>query len=368
MLDANDPQFFNVTGMQIFDGLYSNDPIAQDMPAARFVNTWSDVLGFNDSFTTSLTNASKACGYDDYLDQQLVFPPAGRQTSTLPGVQADQATFQEGCDLWNDVFNAANEVNPCFSIYTISQLCPMKYDPLGFSDDTNYVPQGSGPVYFDRQDVKNVIHAPNKTWSFCTNGNPDVFVNGTDTSVVDGPGSQPVLPNVIDRTQNVILGHGSQDFVLISDGTLLSIQNMTFGGMMGFQSRPADPLYIPYHANDDFTTFAGAGVMGTAHKERGLTYIAVSPAGHFLTKDTPAVAFRSMEVLLGRVEGFQSMVPFTIDTNNTAQPSGQMGNGTVRIVNGGVVGTASVSQARRASGNETPLLMLVVMLCLFTFW
>lgn len=247
--------------MQVFDGLYSKDPLAQDLPAARFANTWSDVFGFNDSFTASLTNASKACGYEGHLDQYLVFPPAGRQPSDIPGTQPISETPIDGCSLFNDVFSAALEVNPCFSIYTITQFCPMKYDPLGFSDDTDYVPEGSGPVYFDRQDVKDVIHAPNKTWKFCADG--DVFVNGTDTSVVDGPGSQPVLPNVIDRTQNVILGHGSQDFVLISDGTLLSIQNMTFGGMMGFQSRPVDPLFIPYHTNDDFTTLAGAGILGT---------------------------------------------------------------------------------------------------------
>lgn len=84
--------------------------------------------------------------------------------------------------------------------------------------------------------------------------------------------------------------------------------------------------------------------------------------------DTPAVAFRSMEVLLGRVEGFQSMVPFTIDTNNTAQPSGQMGSGTVTIVNGGVVGSASVSQARKAPGSGTSLSMLVILFCLCMFW
>lgn len=114
--------------------------------------------------------------------------------------------------------------------------------------------------------------------------------------------------------------------------------------------------------------FSNIKGLSLAHKERGLTYIAVEPAGHFLAMDTPAVAFRSMEVLLGRVEGFQSMVPFTIDANNTAQPSGQMGNGTVTIVNGGVIGSASVSQAGDAAGTRASLSMLVVILCLFAVW
>lgn len=327
--------------MQVFDGLYSNNPIPQDIPVASFATAWSDIFGFNDSFTSALATSASQCGYQDYLTKYITFPPTERQPSTLPGVEADQVTYKPGCGLFNEVFSAAAEVNPCFSPYTITNLCPIKYDPLGFTDGTMFVPNGSGPVYFNRPDVKTTIHAPqDKEWLFCTND--PVFVDGLDSSVVDGPGSQPVLPNVIDRTQNVILGHGSQDFVLISDGTLLSIQNITFGGAMGFQSRPVEALYIPYHANDDFTTVAGAGVLGTAHTERGLTYIAVAPAGHFLAMDAPAVAFRSMEVLLGRVEGFQSMVPFTIDTERTVQPDVGMGNGTVLIVKGGVVDSGSL--------------------------
>lgn len=127
------------------------------------------------------------------------------------------------------------------------------------------------------------------------------------------------------------------------DGTLLAIQNMTWGGMMGFQSRPVAPLFVPFHANEDFTTVAGSGIMGTTHKERGLTYIAVGAAGHFLTLDAPAVAFRSMEILLGHIPDFQSMSPFTIDTENTAQPENAvMGNGTVLIGNGGWINRGTV--------------------------
>lgn len=379
MLDANDSQFFNVTGMQIFDGVYSNTPITEDIPAASFAATWSSVLGLNDSFTASMRNASNACGYEAYLKKYIVYPPAGRQPATLPGVQADQVTYVEGCDVFNQVYSAAQEVNPCFSPYTITNLCPVKYDPIGFTDGTNFIPEGSGPAYFNRPDVKAVIHAPNKEWQFCTD--QPVFVNDTDDSLVGGPGSQPVLPHVIDRTQNVILGHGTQDFVLINDGTLLTIQNMTWGGMLGFQSRPAGPLYVPYHANNDFTTAAGSGVLGTAHEERGLTYVAVGPAGHFLAMDAPAVAFRSMEVLLGRVPDFQSTVPFTTDTNGTAQPTAGMGNGTVPIMDGGVMvggagpgvgmmtqnagGAVAVSRALRFGGRNFSLIGLMFLLELF---
>ncbi|KAK3935653.1 carboxypeptidase [Diplogelasinospora grovesii] len=329
MLDANDTTYYNLTGMMIFDGLYSKEPLMTDIPVAAFVDQWKDVFAFNDTFTQNITSAADKCGYTDYLKKYLVFPPVGVQPAELPGqVPGQDGTYMDGCSSFIDVYLAAQEINPCFSPYEIPKRCPIAFDPLGFAEGTMYSPAGSGPVYFDRADVKAAINAPvNTTWQFCAT-NP-VFVNGTDNSVLEGPGSQPVIPHVIDKTQNVIIGHGSQDFVLIADGTLLTIQNMTWGGKMGFQERPTAPLYIPYHANDDPTTFIGAGVIGTSHSERGLTYVGVAPAGHFLTMDQPAVAFRGLEILLGRVDSFQSTAPFTTDTNKTVQPNVAMGNGTV---------------------------------------
>lgn len=98
--------------------------------------------------------------------------------------------------------------------------------------------------------------------------------------------------------------------------------------------------------------------------------------------DAPAVAFRSMEVLLGRVDGFQSMAPFTIDTENTAQPDAAgLGNGTVLIVDGGVAnsaalgstggaaaGEAVVNQAGRMKGDDVSFVCLVMMFGLLVVW
>ncbi|CAK7228455.1 hypothetical protein SBRCBS47491_006912 [Sporothrix bragantina] len=93
---------------------------------------------------------------------------------------------------------------------------------------------------FDRDDVKKAIHAPpNVTWTLCTT--EDVFVGGrmNDTSL---PDSFHAIPQVIDATQNVIIGYGALDYILLANGTLLTIQNMTWGGQMGFQSPPIEPI------------------------------------------------------------------------------------------------------------------------------
>ncbi|KAF6835125.1 carboxypeptidase [Colletotrichum musicola] len=326
MLDSNDKDYFNVAGMQIFDGTYSSDSVGEEIPVLSYVDRWEHVFAFNDTFRKTLQEVNEKCGYADYMRKYLVFPPAGLQPAILPGLD-ENGDVKTECDIWSMVGEAAEQMNPCFSVYTITDLCPLKYDPLGFSGGTEYRPKGSGPAYFNREDVKRAINAPvDKEWKFCTD--TPVFVNGTDGSIAEGPGSQSVIPNVIDKTRNVILAHGTKDFVLIDDGTLLTIQNLTWGGQLGFQSKPSAPLYVPYHTNDNPETLAGAGVVGTVHSERGLTYLALATTGHFVAEDAPAIAFRSVEVLLGRREGFESTTPFTIDQNVTA-PTNDLGNGTV---------------------------------------
>ncbi|KAK1988430.1 serine carboxypeptidase [Colletotrichum cereale] len=329
MLDSNNKEYFDVAGMQVFDGVYSVESVGEEIPVASFVDRWQNVLAFNDTFRQTVKDVSQKCGYDDYMRKYLVYPPTELQPGMPPGVDAD-GNVKPGCDVWSMVQEAAWEITPCFSVYTVTNLCPIKYDPLGFSDGSMYKAKGSGPVYFNREDVKRAINAPvDKEWMFCTE--TPVFTNRTDKSIKEGPGSQPVLPNVIDRTHNVILAHGTKDFVVIDDGTLLTIQNLTWGGQMGFQKKPTAPLYVPYHENDNPETLAGAGVLGTVHSERGLTYLAVSTAGHFLAQDAPAVAFRSVEVLVGRRDGFESTNrPFTFEGNATVtMPQGEVGNGTV---------------------------------------
>ncbi|CCF46424.1 serine carboxypeptidase [Colletotrichum higginsianum] len=327
MLDSNDKNYFNVAGMQIFDGVYSVDSVGEEIPVASFIDRWDNVLAFNDSFRRTVKDASAKCGYDEYMRKYLVYPPTGLQPGMPPGVDEDGNVKPE-CDVWTMVLGAAMEITPCFSVYTVTNMCPLKYDPLGFNDGFMYRPKGAGPVYFNREDVKRAINAPvDKQWEFCSE--TPIFFNSTDSSIKEGPGSQPVLPNVIDKTRNVILAHGTKDFVLIDDGTLLTIQNLTWGGQLGFQTKPTAPLYVPYHRNNNPESLAGAGVMGTVHSERGLTYLAVSTAGHFLAQDAPAVAFRSVEVLVGRRDGFESTnASFTIGGNAT-MPTGDVGNGTV---------------------------------------
>ncbi len=128
-----------------------------------------------------------------------------------------------------------------------------------------------------------------------------------------------VLGSVIDRVQNVMISHGALDMVLIANGTLLAIQNMTWGGKQGFQSPPSEPFYVPYHDEAGPATLAASGIMGTTHTERGLTYVGVDLSGHMVPQYQPSAAFRQLEVLLGRVR--DPSVPTAFTTNTSSIPA-----------------------------------------------
>ncbi|OJA16618.1 hypothetical protein AZE42_14002 [Rhizopogon vesiculosus] len=79
--------------------------------------------------------------------------------------------------------------------------------------------QIQSPVYFDRKEVKEAIHAPVDTeWTECSNVH--VFPNG-DGSL---PSAFTVLPNVIEKSKRTVIAHGLADFNLIAAGARIAIQ------------------------------------------------------------------------------------------------------------------------------------------------
>lgn len=321
MLNTNNTEYYNVEATMIYDPSTSYDIIQEEIPAVEFVDYWGGLFPFNDTYRAEIHNASDACGYTDYLDKYLTFPPPGPFPSELPGVDTD-GNLLDGCDVFDSIFSEISLINPCFDIYQVATTCPLLWDVLGFPGSFDYVPEGAS-IYFNRSDVKAAINAPvDSNWMECTNVN--VFVNGTDNSP---PSGVSVLPGVIERSKRTVIGHGALDMVLISNGTLLMIQNMTWNGAQGFTSKPSDPFYVPYHDDPNPSTLAGAGVFGTTHTERGLTWVSVDLSGHMIPQYAPSASYRHLEFLLGRVDSLSSTVPFTTDMG-VLQPNVTLGNGT----------------------------------------
>ncbi|KAL6900418.1 Alpha/Beta hydrolase protein [Trichoderma evansii] len=329
-IDAKDTENFDVQGLLIYDGYIFDQTLHSSIPILPFINRYQDILPFNDVQLSSYRSIHEDCGFTDYFDKYLTFPPLGIQPDLTPITNGKNKTCSS---LWDTVIGAASLENPCFNLYGITDHCPFLYD-----EGANIANTFDGNnTYFNRPEVKKAIHVPDgANWAPCA---PGVFLNSNDTSP---PSGLRQLPRVIDATQNVILAQGGVDAMIMVNGVMLGIQNMTWGGEMGFQYQPQDPFYVPdYGLTNNGTVFSGYGsnlpasygVMGTVHHERGLTLVATKLAGHQGPAYAPAASLRHLEKLLGRIGSLSSTEPFTLPQmqNATQISEEELGTGTVPI-------------------------------------
>lgn len=295
MLDRKDKTYYDVKGLMIYDPSTTYGEVQQDIPALPFVEYHQNLFHLNDTFMASVRSRDKSCGYADFRDKYMKFPPPGK----LP---TPPSNSKDGCGLWGDIADAVLLINPCFDIYQVATTCPLLYDVLGFPGSIPYLPAGTN-IYFNRTDVQYAINAPIEEWEECRNG-----VLDTDTSP---PSGLSVLPKIIDKLDRTVIAHGQLDYILIGNGTLMMIQNMTWGGKQGFQKAPSTPFLVPYHDELSLETLAGAGRMGTTHTERGLTFVDTWLSGHMIPQYAPSAAFRQLEYLLGRVDSLNTLQKFT---------------------------------------------------------
>lgn len=333
MHNASDTTYYNVDSIMIYDPSVSYDVLLNDIPSVPFVDYWSGLFSFNKTFLDHLHEKWESCGYADFYEEALSFPPKGL-LPTPPNLHGNRTD----CSLWvclqycvaecrdgaassctdadidspqNEIYEAAPLVNPCWNVYQVSTICPLLWDVLGFPGSFAYQPEGTD-IYFNRTDVQRAINAPIREWEECSNG------------VLDNDDSPPsglsVLPRVIEKNQRTVIGHGMLDFILLANGTLMTIQNMTWNGAQGFSKFPEEEFFVPYHEELNLGTLTGAGVQGRYRTERNLTYVEVNLSGHMQPQMAAGAAYRHLEYLLGRVPDLGSRLPFTTQ-------KGDFGNG-----------------------------------------
>ncbi len=291
-VNAKDKTYYNLAGVGINDPILGDSTIQQQVVIVPYVDYWSNLFYLNETFTKAIHDRADQCGYTKYLEKYLTFPPPSGSFPVLPNPYDSNTT---ACDLFDDVYNAALLANPCFNIYHIVENCPHPFSELGIVNPGDYNPPGA-VVYFNRTDVQKAINAPVGTnWMQCTNRN--VFGGASnnqslsDTSL--GPAQDGVLAHVIDSINNTFIGVGNLDFLLATNGTLLALQNMTWGGKQGFQEYPTGKeFYVPYHPEYNGGALSSAGNVGSWGSERGLTFYQVQLAGHgkfcFQTRSLPS--------------------------------------------------------------------------------
>ncbi|GME29245.1 alpha/beta-hydrolase [Neofusicoccum parvum] len=327
MIELDDPTYFNVSGIMIYDPSIGHDTVTGDAPTLSLVDNNRPSFPFNDTFSEHIRNMSAACGYDDFVSEGLTYPPKG-PFGPPPGAFPNGSVTPD-CAVLDEVFTAIFLLNPCFNIYQVSQLCPIQWDVLGFPYSSFYFPPGYQEPYFNRSDVKALLHAPpDANWKVCTD--TDVFVGDDgDTSPPSGLTGGP-LARVAEATNNVIVGHGSYDMVLILNGTLLTLQNLTWNGAQGFSAPPDEPFYVPYHDAPFEESLSGAGVFGSWGADRGLTFVAIELAGHAVPGFTQAAGLRHLELLLGRIGNLSEVSGFSTQPGYP-QPDVPLGRGTTPV-------------------------------------
>nr|OQO17041.1 hypothetical protein B0A51_15064 [Rachicladosporium sp. CCFEE 5018] len=306
--NATDTEYYGIDSIMFYDPSVSYDVVTNDIPAVPFVDAHTDLFNFNQTFMDDIHTRWETCGYKAFYEEALTYPPTGK-LPTPPNVNGDEV----GCNIWNDIYYAAPLINPCWDVYQVATTCPLLWDVLGFPGSFDYLPPGA-EVYFNRTDVQTAINAPIQPWEECTSG---VFARGGDKSP---PSGVSVLGRVVEQNQRTIIGHALLDFILLSEGTEIMIQNLTWNGAQGFSCRQDNSFYVPYHGENDLGSLGGAGNFGRWHEERGLTFVTVELSGHMVPQYAPTAAYRQLEYLLGRISSLSEVSDFTTQT-------GDYGNG-----------------------------------------
>lgn len=74
----------------------------------------------------NLANTSTACGYEEYLQKYLTYPPNGPlplpEKALLDG---DPNNWKDECAPYFDVLDVVYNSNPAFNVYKISEIWPI---------------------------------------------------------------------------------------------------------------------------------------------------------------------------------------------------------------------------------------------------
>ena len=302
MHNETNKKYYNIDSILFYDPSTSTSTLQNDIPTADFVNYWAPMFALNDTFVDQLNKKSESCGFTKFIEEAMTFPPSG-PLPDLPNSPSDD------CKLWADVLSAAPEVNPCWDVYDVTTTCPNLWDVLGFPGSFDYEP--APWIYFNRSDVQKAINAPHQEWDECTAG-----ILEPDNSP---PSGLSVLPRVIEKNKKTMIAHGMADMILLMNGTVMMIQNMTWNGKQGFSTPPSEwnDFYVPYHSELNQGSTTGAGIFGNWWEERGFTFCTVHLSGHMVPQYQPSSAYRHLEYILGRIPSLSTVSDFTVSVDYT---------------------------------------------------
>ena len=125
-----------------------------------------------------------------------------------------------------------------YTLYT--NLSKNSFNPYNIAYNCTSLPDTTAFVsYLNRPALRAAIHAPNKTYQDCNS-----TVLATLTQELVEPPAYNIIPAIIEKGICVHIYSGDYDLFLNHWGSELAIQNMTWGGLQGFQEKPVRPFLV----------------------------------------------------------------------------------------------------------------------------
>jgi len=113
MLDSNDTAHFNVNGVLVYDPVIGEFDYGAAATAVPFVEANRNIFGVaNQTDMDELSTRHAQCGFKEFVDKYLVFPPAGTQPPTAYPTNLT-------CRLHGIINSYVAGINPCFNPYSI---------------------------------------------------------------------------------------------------------------------------------------------------------------------------------------------------------------------------------------------------------
>lgn len=259
----------SIKGGMLIAPAFSDSTAQVLVPTYQFVKEHQKALKFSDADVSTIKAESEKCKYNDFLQQYLIYPAKGR----LPYISPN-------CNPFDKYMELAKKYNPHYDYYNVNT-------PKETSNDDQPT---SIEKFFSDVSVQNYIHAPHQTFKMCKNvftqDNTDQSESGDSTPSY----SNSLFAQMIEFCGKFIIMAGTLDGLVFSEGVKLALQNLTFGGVQGFNQAPHVPLY-------DLDGKQKA--IGT-NAERGLRLAIVSDSGHMIPKDQPSFSLNAIFTLLGQ--------------------------------------------------------------------
>lgn len=118
LITANDPDM-PLAGIAINDPIIGDDTAQQQAVIVDYVDYWNNLMFLNQTFLGQIHERNDQCGYTQYVEKYLQFPPPQGPFEVLPDPYASPVYR---CDMFDTVYYALLEVNPCFNIYHITEV------------------------------------------------------------------------------------------------------------------------------------------------------------------------------------------------------------------------------------------------------